>query len=103
MKGYHNTRSSRRSVKNEDFCQGRQELNAHAGLIQAVNFLMKHGFESKIEQTPYHQTGITGVSDEVYMILLPLVVIVVVACSIKFYLDGLERFCFVRYSCNFVD
>ena len=83
MKGYHNTRSSRRSVKNVEICQGRQELNAHAGLIPAVNFLMKHGFVSKIEQAPNHQTGVTGVSDAVYMILLPLVVIVEVACSIS--------------------
>ena len=81
MKGYHNTRSSRRSVKNVEICQGRQELNAHAGLIPAVNFLMKHGFVSKIEQAPNHQTGVTEVSDTVYMILLPLVVIVEVACS----------------------
>ena len=42
---------------------------------------MKHGFVSKIEQAPNHQTGVTGVSDAVYMILLPLVVIVEVACS----------------------
>ena len=83
MKSYHNTRSSRRSVKNVELCQGRQELNAHAGLIPAVNFLMKHGFVSKIEQAPNHQTGVTGVSDAVYMILLPLVVIVEVACSIS--------------------
>ena len=76
MKGFHNTRSFKRSVKNADFCQGRQELNAHAGLIPAVNFLMKHGFVSKIEQAPSHQTGVTGVSDAVYTILLPLVVIV---------------------------
>ena len=83
MKGYHNTRSSRRSVKNVELCQGRQELNAHAGLIPAVNFLMKHGFVSKIEQVLNHQTGVTGVSDAVFMILLPLVVIVEVACSIS--------------------
>ena len=42
---------------------------------------MKHGFVSKIEQAPNHQTGITGVSDSVYMILLPLVVIAEVECS----------------------
>ena len=83
MNGYHNTRSSRRSVKNVEICQGRQELNAHAGLIPAVNFLMKHGFVSKIEQAPNHQTGVAGVSDAVYMILLPLVVIVDDACSIS--------------------
>ena len=83
MKGYHNTRSSRRSVKYVELCQGRQELNAHAGLIPAVNYFLKHGFVSKIEQDPNHQTGVTGVSDSVYMILLPLVVIVDVACSIN--------------------
>ena len=82
MKVYYNTRSSRRSVKNVEICQGRQELNAYADLIPTVNFLMKHSFVSKIEQAPNHQTGVTGVSDTVYMILLPLVVIVEVACSI---------------------
>ena len=44
---------------------------------------MKHGFVSKIEQAQNHQTGVTGVSDKVYMILSPLVVIVEVACSIS--------------------
>ena len=44
---------------------------------------MKHGFVSKIEHAPNHQTGVTGVYDAVYMILLPLVVIVEVACSIS--------------------
>ena len=83
MMGYHNTRSSSRSVKNVEVCQGRQELNAHTGLITAVNFLMKHGFVSKIEQDPNQQTGVTGVSDAVYMFLLPLVIIVEVACSIS--------------------
>ena len=83
MKGNDNTRSFIRSVKNADICQGRQELNAHAGLIPAVNFLMKHGFVSKIEQVPNQQTGVTGISDSVYMILLPLVVIAEVACSIS--------------------
>ena len=83
MKVYHNTRLSRRSVKCVELCQGRQELNEHAGLIPAVNFLMKHGLVSNIEQAPNHQTGVTGVSDAVYMILLPLVVIVEVACSIS--------------------
>ena len=83
MKGYHNTRSSRSSVKFIKLCQGRQELNAHTGLIPAVNFLMKHGFVSKIEQAPNYQTGETGVSDSIYMILLPLVVIVDVACAIS--------------------
>ena len=83
MKGFHNTRSPRRSVKTVELSQGRQELNVHAGLIPAVNFLMKHGLVSKIEQAPNHQTGVTGVSDAVYMILLPLVVIVEVACSIS--------------------
>ena len=83
MKGYHNTRSSRRSVKTVEICQGRQELHAQAGLIPAVNFLMKHGFVSKIEQATNHHTGVTGVSDAVYTILLPLVVIVEVVCSIS--------------------
>ena len=92
MKGYHNTRSSRSSVKYVELCQGRQELNAHAGLILAVNFLMKHGFVSKIEQTPNQQTGVTGVSDSVYMILLPLVVIAEVACSISLILTDWSDF-----------
>ena len=83
MKGYHNTRSSRRSVKCVELCQGRQELNAHSGLIPAVNFLLKHGFVSKIEHDPNHQTGVTGVSDTVYKILLPLVVIIDDAYSIS--------------------
>ena len=83
MNVFHNTRSSKRSVKNVELCQGRQELNAHAGLIPAVNFLMKHGLVSKIEQAPNHQTGVTGISDAVYLILLPLVVIVEVACLIS--------------------
>ena len=52
-------------------------------MIPAVIFLMKHGFLSLIEQAPNHPTGVTGVSDAVYMILLPLVVIVEVACSIS--------------------
>ena len=43
---------------------------------------MKHGFVSKIEKDPNHQTGVNGVSDTVYMILLSLVVIVEFACSI---------------------
>jgi len=96
MKGYHNTRSSRRSVKNVDLCQGRQELNVHAGLIPAVNFLMKHGFVSKIEQAPNHQTGVTEVSDAVYMILLPLVVIVEVTCSISLILTDWSDFVLYR-------
>ena len=44
---------------------------------------MKHGFVSKIEQAPNHQTGVTGVSDTVYKILLPLVVIIDDAYSIS--------------------
>ena len=83
MKGYHNTRSSRRSVKSVELCQGRQELNAYTGLIMAVNFLVKHGFVSKIEQFPNLQNGVTGISEAVYTILLPSVVIVEVACSIS--------------------
>jgi hypothetical protein len=51
---------------------------------------MKHGLVSKIEQDPNHQTGVTGVSDAVYMILLPLVVIVEVACSISLILTDLS-------------
>ncbi len=96
MKGYHNTRSSRRSVKYVELCQGRQELNAHADLIPAVNFLMKHGFVSKIEQDPNHQNGVTGVSDSVYMILLPLVVIAMVACSISLILTDWSDFVLYR-------
>jgi len=96
MKGYHNTRSSRSSVKNVELCQGRQELNAHAGLIPAVNFLMKHGFVSKIEQAPNHQTGVTEVSDAVYMILLPLVVIADVACSVSLILTDWSDFVLYR-------
>jgi len=96
MKGYHNTRSSRRSLTNVEICQGRQELNAHAGLIPAVNFLMKHGFVSKIEQAPNHQTGVTEVSDAVYMILLPLVVIAEVACSISLILTDWSDFVLYR-------
>ena len=96
MKGYHNTRSSRRSVKNVVICQGRQALNAHAGLIPAVNFLLKHGFVSKIEQDPNQQPGVTGVSDSVYMILLPLVVIVDVACSISLILTDWSDFVLYR-------
>ena len=96
MKGYHNTRSSRRSVKNVEICQGRQELDAHAGLIPAVNFLLKHGFVSKIELDPNQQTGVTGVSDSVYMILLPLVVIAEVACSISLILTDWSDFVLYR-------
>ena len=44
---------------------------------------MKHGFVSKIEWASNHQIGVNGVSDSVYMILLPLVVIAEVACSIS--------------------
>ena len=96
MKGYHNTRSSRRSVKYVELCQGRQELNVHAGLIPAVNFLLKHGFVSKIEQDPNHQTGVNEVSDAVYMILLPLVVIAEVACSISLILTDWSDFVLYR-------
>ena len=96
MKGYHNTRSSRSSVKYVELYQGRQELNAHTGLIPAVNFLMKHGFVSKIEQAPNHQTGVTGVSDVVNMILLPLVVIAEVACSISLILTDWSDFVLYR-------
>ena len=96
MKDYHNTRSSRRSVKYVELGQGRQELNAHAGLIPAVNFLMKHGFVSKIEQASNHQTGVAGVSNAVYMILLPLVVIVEVACSISLILTDWSDFVLYR-------
>ena len=49
----------------------------------AVNFLVKHGFVSKIEQFPNLQNGVTGISEAVYTILLPSVVIVEVACSIS--------------------
>jgi len=49
MKSYHNTRSSRRSVKNIQIIQGGQDLTAQAGLIPVVKFLKKHGFASKIE------------------------------------------------------
>jgi len=96
MKGCRNTRSSIRSVKNVEICQGRQELNAHAGLIPAVNFLMKHGLVSKIEQAPNQQTGVTGVSDSVFMILLPLVVIAEVACSISLILTDWSDFVLYR-------
>ena len=50
MKNYHNTRLSRRSVKNIQIIQGGQDLTAQAGLIPVVKFLKKHGFASKIEQ-----------------------------------------------------
>ena len=96
MKGYHNTRSSRSSVKYVELYQGRQELNGHAGLIPAVNFLLKHGFVSKIEQAPNYQTGVTGFSDAVYMILLPLVVIAEVACSIRLILTDWSDFVLYR-------
>ena len=49
----------------------------------AVNFLVKHGFVLKIEQFPNLLNGVTGVSEAVYTILLPSVVIVEVACSIS--------------------
>ena len=96
MKGYHNTRSSRKSVKYVELCQGRQELNAHAGLIPAVNFLLKHGFVSKIEQAPNHQAGVTGVSDAGYMILLPLGAIAEVAWSTSLILTDWSDFVLYR-------
>jgi len=65
-------------------------------LIPAVNFLMKHGFVSNIEQDPNQQTGVTGVSDSVYMILLPLVVIAEVACSISLILTDWSDFVLYR-------
>ena len=83
MKSNHNTRSSRRSVKNVQISQGGQDLPAQAGLIPVVKFLKKHGFASKIEQTLDHQRGATGVYDVVDMILLPLVAIVGGARSIS--------------------
>ena len=83
MKSNHNTRSSRRSVKNIQIIQGGQDLTAQAGLIPVVKFLKKHGFASKIEQTLDHQRGATGVYDAVDMILLPLVAIVGGARSIS--------------------
>ena len=83
MKSYHNTRSSRRSVKNIQICQGGQDLTAQEGLIPVVKFLKKYGFASKIEQTMDHQRGATGVYDAVDMILLPLVGIVGGARSIS--------------------
>ena len=83
MKNYHNTRSSRRSVKNIQIIQGGQDLTAQAGLIPVVQFLKKHGFASKIEQTLNHQRGATGVYDAVDMILLPLVAIIGGARSIS--------------------
>lgn len=83
MKSYHNTRLSRRSVKNIQIIQGGQDLTAQAGLIPVVKFLKKHGFASKIEQTLDHQRGATGVYDAADMILLPLVAIVGGARSIS--------------------
>ena len=71
MKNYHNTRLSRRSVKNIQIIQGGQDLTAQACLIPVVKFLKKYGFASKIEQTLDHQRGATGVYDAVDMILLP--------------------------------
>ena len=81
MKSYRNTRSSRRSVKNIQICQGGQDLTARAGLIPVVKFLKKYGFASKIEQTLDHQRGTTRVYDAVDMILLPLDAIVGAARS----------------------
>ena len=96
MKGYHNTRSSRSSIKYVELYQGRQELNTHAGLIPAVNFLLKHGFVSKIEQAPNQQTGVTEVSDACFMILLPLVAIAEVACSTSLILTDWSDFVLYR-------
>ena len=90
MKSYHNTRSSRRSVKNIQFSQGGQDLTARAGLIPVVKFLKKYGFASKIEQTMDHQRGATGVYDAVDMILFPLVAIIGGRTFDKFDRDGLE-------------
>jgi len=61
MKNYHNTRSSRRSVKNIQIIHGGQDLTAQAGLIPVVKFLKKYGFASKIEQTLDQQRGATRV------------------------------------------
>ena len=83
MKNYHNNRSSRRSVKTIQIIQGGQDLTAQAGLIPVVQFLKKHGFALKIEQTLNHQRGATGVYDAVDMILLPLVSIIGGARSIS--------------------
>ena len=83
MKSYHNTRSSRSSVKNIQIIQGEQDLTAQAGLIPVVKFLKKHGFASKIEQTLDHQRGATGVYYAVDMILLLLLAIVGGARSIS--------------------
>jgi hypothetical protein len=90
MKNYHNTRSSRRSVKNIQIIQGGQDLTAQAGLIPVVKFLKKYGFASKIEQTLDQQRGATGVYDAVDMILLPLVAIVGDRTFDKFDRDGFE-------------
>jgi len=57
---------------------------------------LKHGFVSKIEQDPNHQTGVTEVSDAGYMILLPLVVIAEVACSISLILTDWSDFVLYR-------
>jgi len=62
---------------------------------------MKHCFVSKIGQAPNHQTGVTGVSDAVYMILLPLVVIVEVACSISFILTDWRAILFYTVLLHF--
>ena len=64
---------------------------------------MKLGFVSKIEQAPSHQTGVAGVSDAVYLILLPLVVIVEVACSISFILTDWSVSILCGTAHNFVD
>ena len=79
----HNNRSPRRSVRNIQIIQGGKDLTAQAGLIPVVQFLKKHGFVSKIEQSLDHQRGATGVYDAVDMILLPLVAIIGGARSIS--------------------
>ena len=57
---------------------------------------MKHGFVSKIEQAPNHQTDVTGVPDAVNMILLLLVVIIEVACVISLILTDWSDFVLTR-------
>ena len=89
MKKFHNTRSSKSSVKNIQIIQGGQDLTAQAGLIPVVKFLKKHGFASKIEPALDHHWGTTGVYDSVDMILLPLAGIVRGKFD-KFNRDGLE-------------
>ena len=68
MMNYHNTKSSRRSVKNIQIIQGGQDLTAQASLIPVVQFLKKQGFASKIEKILDHQRGAIEVYDAVDMI-----------------------------------